>query len=252
MEDKRQESKSRNSYWSLTLFNNEWKDFQHPTWKLEGQEEIAPETGKLHYQGMLHTGQVRFSAVKAVFPQAHIEACRDKEALQRYVHKQRTRASKATTKSLSTNDERFRAVLECMYDMNANHDPSYMDTLMGMKADPNLAMFDECIKQLIVDGQDMSFGMWGMRPDIRKTWVAYRYAFWSVYWVDLQSEEISMPTINADDDEGTGEGDAQNEQTIPIERLDDEDEEQEDSSEGETDTCSEGSSDEVSELEDGN
>ncbi len=61
-------------------------------WKLEGQLERGEE-GTLHYQGMLSTPQVRFAAVKKVFPRAHIEVARNKNALAKYVHKEDTKVS---------------------------------------------------------------------------------------------------------------------------------------------------------------
>lgn len=62
-----------------------------PGWRLTGQVEEAPTTGKLHLQLMLKTPQVRFSAVKSQFPKAHIEIARDRRALAKYVQKTETR-----------------------------------------------------------------------------------------------------------------------------------------------------------------
>jgi len=62
-----------------------------PGWRLVGQVEEAPTTGQLHLQLMLKTPQVRFSAVKSQFPQAHIEVARDRRALATYVQKAETR-----------------------------------------------------------------------------------------------------------------------------------------------------------------
>lgn len=61
-----------------------------PGWKLRGQYESG-ENGTRHFQGMLETPQVRFSAVKRVFTRAHIEVCRNKTALAKYVEKEETR-----------------------------------------------------------------------------------------------------------------------------------------------------------------
>lgn len=59
-------------------------------WALTGQEEVGAE-GTKHYQGCLKTPQERFSAVKRVFPRAHIEVARNKKALEQYVHKPESR-----------------------------------------------------------------------------------------------------------------------------------------------------------------
>lgn len=65
-------------------------------WKLEGQLERGAE-GTLHYQGMLSTPQVRFAAVKKLFPRAHIEVAKNKVALAKYVHKEETRAKEVVS-----------------------------------------------------------------------------------------------------------------------------------------------------------
>ena len=59
----------RGSTWSITINNPSEKDL-HPTlpakWAMTGQLEKGAE-GTEHYQGMVSTPQVRFSAVKKVF-----------------------------------------------------------------------------------------------------------------------------------------------------------------------------------------
>ena len=82
----------RATCWSITINNpseNEIK-CEAPGWKLQGQFEEGEE-GTRHFQGMLETPQVRFSAVKRVFPRAHIEVAKNKKALQLYVNKEETR-----------------------------------------------------------------------------------------------------------------------------------------------------------------
>jgi len=83
----------RATCWSITI-NNPTEEDMRPRlpsgWKLQGQIEEGEE-GTEHFQGMLNTPQSRFSAIKAVFPRAHIEIARDKKALQAYVHKEDTR-----------------------------------------------------------------------------------------------------------------------------------------------------------------
>lgn len=88
----------RASCWSITINNPKTEEYQivlPARWKLEGQLERGDE-GTLHYQGMLNTPQVRFSAVKKVFPRAHIEVARNKQALAKYVHKEETREAAVT------------------------------------------------------------------------------------------------------------------------------------------------------------
>lgn len=87
---------ARSSHWSLTINNPSEADEEciavarQKGWRVEGQKEVG-ENGTPHYQICLSTGQVRFSAVKAVFPRAHIEAARNVSALKKYVGKDDTR-----------------------------------------------------------------------------------------------------------------------------------------------------------------
>lgn len=92
------DNKGRGTCWSITI-NNPTADDMSPTlpagWKLVGQMEKGEE-GTLHYQGMLTTNQVRFSAVKKVFSRAHIELAKNRKGLEKYVHKPETRVSEVS------------------------------------------------------------------------------------------------------------------------------------------------------------
>ena len=85
-------STSRSNIWSLTINNPTADDEEciqlarQKGWKVEGQKEVGKE-GTPHYQLMLKTPQVRFSAVKKLFPRAHIEIARNATALAQYVTK---------------------------------------------------------------------------------------------------------------------------------------------------------------------
>ena len=68
-----------------------------PGWILQGQEEVGKE-GTPHLQLMLKCSRTeRFSAVKKVFPRAHIEVARNQTALSAYVHKEETRVDEFKT-----------------------------------------------------------------------------------------------------------------------------------------------------------
>lgn len=85
----------RASCWSITINNPTKEDMeaQLPAgWKVTGQIERGEE-GTEHYQAMLTTPQTRFSAVKKVFPRAHIEVAKNRKALERYVRKDDTRVA---------------------------------------------------------------------------------------------------------------------------------------------------------------
>lgn len=72
-----------------------------PGWKMIGQMEQGAE-GTEHFQGMLRTPQVRFSAVKKVYPRAHIEVARSKAALEKYVSKEETRLAVVESEHIPT------------------------------------------------------------------------------------------------------------------------------------------------------
>lgn len=90
---------SRATAWSVTMnMKNIPKDkceeyigrARQNNWNVEGQIEQG-EQGTQHYQLLVRTPQVRFSAVKKAFPTAHIEVCKNVSALRNYVHKEDTR-----------------------------------------------------------------------------------------------------------------------------------------------------------------
>jgi len=86
----------RATAWSVTINNPVSADEEsiamarQKGWTVEGQLEKGAE-GTPHYQLMVKTPQVRFSAVKKMFPRAHIEQARNAKALEQYVHKDETR-----------------------------------------------------------------------------------------------------------------------------------------------------------------
>lgn len=90
----------RATCWSITINNPTDTDlkpnFPNGKWVLQGQLEKGAE-GTIHYQGMLITPQVRFSAVKKCLPRAHIEIAKNRNALQKYVSKDDTRVASVET-----------------------------------------------------------------------------------------------------------------------------------------------------------
>lgn len=88
-------STKRATCWSITIYDFEEVDnwTSIPGWKLVGQYEEGTEKKRKHFQGMLTTPQVRFAAVKRIFPTSHIEIARNKKALAAYVNKEDTRVA---------------------------------------------------------------------------------------------------------------------------------------------------------------
>ena len=94
----------RSTCWSITINNPIAADEENIArarqqgWKVEGQKELG-DNGTPHYQLLVRTPQVRFSAVKKAFPRAHIEAARNPSALEQYVHKDETRVGELDKQS---------------------------------------------------------------------------------------------------------------------------------------------------------
>lgn len=89
----------RATCWSVTINNPTKSDDeqialvrQKSGWKVYGQREKGAQ-GTEHYQLMITTPQVRFSALKKAFPRAHIEVARDRTALSKYVQKEDTKVA---------------------------------------------------------------------------------------------------------------------------------------------------------------
>lgn len=95
---------NRATCWSVTINNPTADDDEsialarQKGWKVEGQKERG-ESGTVHYQLMVRTPQVRFSAVKKQFPRAHIEQARNSHALELYVHKDQSREGQLSDQS---------------------------------------------------------------------------------------------------------------------------------------------------------
>lgn len=126
-------STQRSTCWSVTINNPTADDEEcialarQLSWQVEGQLEKGKE-GTPHYQLMVKTPQVRFSALKKVFPRAHIEVAREPAALRQYVAKEDTRAgalpeSQAMYPSLS---KFWQLIVDEINDYNAHIIPQWM------------------------------------------------------------------------------------------------------------------------------
>lgn len=163
----------RASCWSVTINNPTQTDEYNIAqgrqrgWKVEGQLEQG-ENGTPHYQLLVRTPQVRFSAVKSVFPRAHIEVARDSLALSRYVHKQDTRVA-----GLQVDQSRYPSQLQlfewfsALY--NKEYEKNFPDTantkiIEAYKLDA-LKIFDDMAHKKIREGY--MIGPEIMNPQIR-------------------------------------------------------------------------------------
>jgi len=122
-------------------------------WQVEGQLEKGEE-GTEHYQLMVSTPQVRFSAIKKVFPTAHIEVARKPQALKAYVHKEDTREGMLPeqTKFYPSVNKMW----ELMFDWTTKEYPDYFADMIKefqrMNAEKRLRYLDERAAGLIECG----------------------------------------------------------------------------------------------------
>lgn len=157
-------SQERATCWSVTINNptksdDEWiaQARQKSGWRVYGQLEKG-ENGTPHYQLMVTTPQVRFSALKKAFPRAHIEIARDRRALEKYVNKEDTRVE-----TLKVSQDKFPTHTTLMAWYGEYYD-TYEKTLGHECFDP-LECFDLMIRQKITQGYYCE--TLGVNPQIR-------------------------------------------------------------------------------------
>lgn len=188
----------RATRWSLTLNLKEVKRStadecigraRQLGWKVFGQLEEGKE-GTEHYQLALQTPQVRFTQVKKVFPTAHIEVCREWNALMSYVTKEDTR--KESLKTIETTYVSFKMVRDKFFE--------WVNGLMFERLtkdhDERLAIWDRFIGISIEEGIECDvIGMNAQyRACIAKYWTSYIRR-----QTDRQTEQnVVVPTIITD------------------------------------------------------
>lgn len=210
-------SQQRANCWSVTINNPIKADEENiqlarqKGWKVEGQLEKG-EQGTPHYQLMVKTPQVRFSAVKKQFPRAHIEVARNVSALSQYVTKEDTR-----TGSLPETSEKYPSLAKLWdlfqewHDKRPNTEVDE-DLLIDVKqianSDQRLEHFDQFIADAIVRGYHVE--TMGVNPQIRACVKNYMYQLLKRSRIvrrqtDRQTDEnvVCVDTIT---DEGTEEG----------------------------------------------
>jgi len=151
----------RANCWSITINNPTQTDeyciaqARQKGWKVHGQLEQG-ESGTPHYQLMLKTPQVRFSAVKSIFPRAHIEVSRNPTALSAYVQKSETRVG-----SLQLSQEKYPTQLQLFQWYSS----FYYEVRKEYPRATCLEIFDLMVAQKIAQGS--MIGAEVMNPQIR-------------------------------------------------------------------------------------
>lgn len=192
----------RASCWSITINNPTSEDVkcEMPGWKLSGQYEEGEE-GTKHFQGMLTTPQVRFSAVKRVYPRAHIEVARNKKALAAYTTKEDTRVATYDTTGVPTIFEYQRKVSEQWDDAEFKK----CQAMFPNKADDEVAMiYLDSICSIMINEGASGLEFIAINPMWRSSWKRfYRSIITRNARSSLQHSPPHQAEINGSSDGGS-------------------------------------------------
>lgn len=202
----------RATCWSITINNPTEKDLNPSLpagWSMTGQLEKGAE-GTEHYQGMLKTMQVRFTAVKKVFPRAHIEIARNRKALEKYVHKDETRlATVADNKSPQVtlfdyqhqiarrwDDEEFEEFKQ----VRADYERQFPTTKHQEDDDIALDYLDKLVREDIEKGM-IGIEFIAINPMWRSAWKKFWKAMVAREKLLVQAELDKLESADIDEDE---------------------------------------------------
>ena len=167
-------------------------------WKVNGQLEQGDE-GTKHYQLLVKTPQTRFSAIKKMFPTAHIEVARNVDALEQYVTKEETRIG-----DLPQEDDKYpslgkiwinifhKMVEDGYFELKGD---SYEAHWRGWASALTLDYFDQCINAMIQDGYSVE--TMGVNPQIRSAWKNYGQ---SIVLRELKAQNVKMSHVDRQTD----------------------------------------------------
>lgn len=180
----------RATSWSITINNPGPADEEaialarQKGWKVEGQLEKG-QNGTPHYQLMVKTPQVRFSALKKQFPRAHIEVARNAAALANYVHKEETREA-----ALSTSQDKYPSLSkywQLIYKVLSDDGPAeYEHDWDRMQDKAKLDLLDEASYRLIYDGYHVE--TLAVNPQTRAAFAKFARAILVRAYADSQTD----------------------------------------------------------------
>ena len=201
----------RGTAWSVTLnmktvskarCEDMIEQAKQANWGVQGQIEEGKE-GTPHYQLLVKTPQVRFSALKKVFPTAHIEKARNVKALESYVHKDEGRLE--TMKTIEVKFVQFPEVRKKFFTwvIENGHQEVY-------DYEQKLKIWDEFISHSIINRIECD--VIGVNPQYRS--IIQRY--WTANVIvaeedrqeyirrqtDRQTDSIVIPTLDIEEDGG--------------------------------------------------
>jgi len=175
-------------------------------WTVLGQLERGAEN-TLHYQLAVATPQLRFSAMKKVFPGAHIEVAQDWVALVKYCNKSETREGKLIDIKYVT----FQMVRDKFFDHIIT--TSIADATYELTEDTKMTYWDQFIGHSLENGIEADIV--GVNPQYRscimKYWISY-ICLAIRRQTDRQTQEVLVPTINIPEQDGISQEDVSQEE----------------------------------------
>jgi len=216
----------RSTSWSVTI-NNPTPDDEEcisvarsKGWTVTGQKEAGSE-GTPHYQLAVKTPQVRFTAVKKVFPRAHIEIARNVAALNAYVHKEDTRIGELP--STSSQYPTISRMWELMFDVTWKESwygldsmDEYLEEYLKMSDKARLVWLDEKAADLIKRGYFIEHHV--VNPQVRSSFGKFMPQLFErtirkIVQTSVDAsrqtdkpENIVVPTVNAEEDDASSQG----------------------------------------------
>jgi len=201
----------RANTWSVTINNPTAEDEeaiatakQKSGWTVHGQLEQGEE-GTPHYQLMIKTPQVRFSAIKKQFPRAHIEIARNPKALASYVTKEDSRIG-----ALPTTDKypTLNQFWDLVFAFHQSHLVKQME-YQGLETEEDrLVILDQSVNHLICQGYFVE--SIGVNPQTRSSAKKYLKAIFircekhqRQRQTDRQKSDLNNVEVNIQNNEST-------------------------------------------------
>lgn len=192
----------RSTCWSLTINNPSSDDEEcislarQKGWQIYGQIEKG-ESGTLHYQMMLKTPQVRFSAVKKMFPRAHIEVAKNSVALSKYVNKEETREA-----PLPREQNKYPPLSKLWELIYEGLPIKYIyPSQQVIPKEEVMPLFDSIVSELIEQGYMIETMC--VNPQVRACWKTYHLAIIHRIENEKLSDPISIPDADEKEDDET-------------------------------------------------
>lgn len=188
---------NRATLWSGTQFNisafeGQQNSAKQRGWTCLGQLEECPETKRQHYQFAVKTPQVRMSEVCKIFQGAHMEVCRNKDALLQYVVKEETRIGELPKVSDLYPTLDIVLMKFVSYLRNKRSDNPAIDDegfRMRLSGEKWLTIFDEWVENEAIAKQRLRIETLAINPSTRSAVKRYMNGIYTRHSTELREEE---------------------------------------------------------------